>query len=354
MKNNTNFDECSVKRGCYNTGTPVQLIVRSTSRCNFNCSFCSASQLTGELSVDDIVQRVEQYHPVQSLIFEGGDPLCKLPQFYRDIIEEIKHRQLNVFEYGMTTNLWDFYKRPDKWADLINEYNIKLCTSFQYGNKRLIGKNVYTESMFVDVFNVVLQYTGQRVSFIAVIDQDNRHTIAKTVELAKRLGTTCKINAAFAAGSQKQGFSYPDILEEYKTLIDKKLYRYEDNTYSLVGRYLNRDSSNNCPFMRDCGKLIRCVSPQNEVSTCSIENSWINNKSPKNKNFERDTTIDPRGMFVDTKCLTCKYFEWCNQCRINVIQAKQTPNYCQRMKIIIPQLEESIQKISADYFEIIE
>lgn len=75
--------------GCVLTGGEItlrkdcaQLINKAISR-----TFCSASQLTGELSVDDIIQHIRDYQPIQSLIFEGGDPTCKSPDFYWSVLE---------------------------------------------------------------------------------------------------------------------------------------------------------------------------------------------------------------------------------------------------------------------------
>lgn len=342
MSNVVNY---SCNKGPKNRGNAVQLIVRSTSRCNFNCTFCSASKLKGELLVDDIIQHIRDYQPIQSLIFEGGDPTCKSPDFYWNVLDRIEKESLNVETYGMTTNMWDFYKRPDKWVDLFKLPNMHVCTSFQYGNKRLIGKTVYTESMFTEVYDQFQKLVGKPLPFIAVIDQDNRDSVLKTVQLAKRLDTSCKINAAFEAGNQDVGYGLPDILEDYTMIINHGLEQYENNCMTIVDIIKKRNDSNNCPWMRNCNSSIRCVSPNNEVSTCSIENSWIDYKAPLNKNGERDMTLMSEGFVVKPQCLSCHLFDWCNQCRVAVMQAKHTPNFCERMQQVMPKLIEAANKV---------
>lgn len=328
----------NIIRGPKNKGFAVQLIVRSTSRCNFNCTFCSASNLAGDLTVDDVICHIRDYQPIQSLIFEGGEPTCKSPSFYWDIINKIKHDRLCVESYGMTTNMWDFLKRPEKWVELFSLPNMHVCTSFQYGNKRRIGNVIYNESMFKHVYKQFYDLVKKPLPFIAVIDNDNRDSVLKTVNLAKSLNTTCKINAAFEAGNQTIGYGLPDILEDYIKIINSGLYTYEDNCTTIVDIIKNRNVSGNCPWMRKCNNAIRCVSPNNEVSTCSIENSWTVNKAPKNANNERDVVLMKDGFMVNHNCPTCKMFDWCNQCRVAVIQAKHTPNFCHRMQCIIPRL----------------
>lgn len=314
---------------------PIQLIVRTTSRCNFNCTFCSASKLKGELSVDQVLDNVRKYQPIQSLIFEGGEPTILPPEYYWKIINTIKQENLKVDRFGMTTNLWDFHKHPEKWVDLFKLDNFDVCTSFQYGNKRKIGNKVFTEDIFVQIFSQYKALVGKPLPFIAVIDSDNKDTVIDTVLLAKRLGTSCKLNPAFVAGRQNNSYSFCDMLSDYFKIIDSGLGEYEDNCQSILDKINHTNTvGNNCPWVRDCSNGIRCVSPNNEVSTCSIENSWIVNKAPINSNGERDITLNKKALFIKPQCLKCELFDWCNSCRVMILQNQKDPTFCQKMKTL--------------------
>ena len=327
-----------------NPGMPIQLILRVTSRCNFDCTFCSASDMEGEMSVEDVLYYVKRYQPVQSLIFEGGDPLCKPPSFYWEIINTIREQKLDVGTFGITTNLWDFYKRPEKWIELFKHPDVHVCTSFQYGNKRRIGDKVFDEATFVKIYTLYAELVDKPLSFISVIDEDNRDTVLQTVKLAKRLNTFCKINAAFVSGRQKSNYSLPDILTDYYNIIKSGLSNYEDNCDTLIKKLKGSDNSIHCPFFRQCNRGMRCISPDGECSTCSTENNW-SNSAPLNRYGERDITMLTSAYIVKPQCLTCEYFEWCNSCRVNILAAKDTPNFCERMKTIIPKIMECVDQM---------
>ena len=120
----------------------MDLIIKPTELCNFKCTFCSSTNITDNknatLSVDQIFQFLERFPDTKTIIVNGGDPLMMSPAYYWKIID-----WLDLHEYdtsvSFTTNLWPFYKNPEKWADLFNHERMGITTSFQYGGGRLKG-----------------------------------------------------------------------------------------------------------------------------------------------------------------------------------------------------------------------
>ena len=111
-------------------------------------------------------------------------------------------------QVDFVTNLKEFYLNTDIWSEIFRRNNIRVCTSFNYGNTRMWDKDtVYDEVMFRKVMNLFGERIGWLPMFISVIDYDNEWSINKTIELAKNLGTQCRLNNAMKLG--RQGVYYP-------------------------------------------------------------------------------------------------------------------------------------------------
>ena len=105
----------------------MELIIKPTGRCNFNCKFCSANLLNikHQTKVPNELIKIIQTIKPNSLIFTGGDPLLVGPEYYYEILS------LGNFSISLTTNLKDYYIQPKKWIDLFKNERVGICTSFQ-------------------------------------------------------------------------------------------------------------------------------------------------------------------------------------------------------------------------------
>ena len=332
----------------------MQLIVRVTNRCNFKCSFCSASNLsqTTDLPFDKLIEFIEQYKDkASSVVFEGGDPLCMKPQYYHRFLQwkdnhhDTRIRKLLV---SFTSNLWDFYKRPEKWLDIFKREDVDIGTSFQYGTGRKITQNLpYSEELFIRVFNKVVELTDKKPGFIAVIDYDNQDTIINTVNLAKRLDTVCKINPLFTSGRSTTFYRWDDMLLQYAKLFELGLDQYEMNCQMIRGIITGDVQRAGCPLHnRYCENDFRVISPDGYIKTCSMEQNSISELSQSiitlYKNHQvNDITTNRKLKLASTKCLTCDYYRWCNYCRIKIQEFKTIQDKDQYCKNI----ENAIQRI---------
>ena len=184
----------------------MELIIKPTERCNFKCTFCSSTKIadskTVELSHDKIFQFLKRFPYTNTIIVNGGDPLMMSPDYYWKIIEYLEEHALET-TISLTTNLWPFYKNPNKWLELFKHPRVGVCTSFQYGGGRLKGDfTEFSEEDFWNVSNKMKELVGYRPDFISVITKENEDKAIDNVLLAKKMGVVCKLNYAVASGPE--------------------------------------------------------------------------------------------------------------------------------------------------------
>ena len=312
------------------------LIIRPTGRCNFKCDFCRTSQLQeskSELTIQDCISLIDQYHPSQINI-EGGEPLMMPPSFFIDLIEYIDkyHREI---ELSMTSNLWDWYKRPEKWDKVFKHPDFEICTSFQYGDKRKISDDlIFTEDLFIDVYNKFHKaYPNKELSFISVIDYDNQDTCIKTALLAKRLGTTCKLTSCDYGGRSDHEYPFDQMMLRYAEIIQAGLGQYESNCKKLIQFVKTKSINNCCPFIGyDCYNRFVYVGNDKQINHCS-----------------RPSKITYKKNMISTNCITCDNFKICNGCYNNVdsmiSQSLERRNqYCQNITKAINMIKTYVFK----------
>ena len=99
----------------------MQLIIKPTSKCNFNCSFCSARNLKIE-NTSKVDERIKTYIKEvcpKNVIITGGEPLCASPDWYKDLLN------LGDFSISITSNLYNI----DGWDFLLGNPYLSLINS---------------------------------------------------------------------------------------------------------------------------------------------------------------------------------------------------------------------------------
>lgn len=320
----------------------MQVIIRPTNRCNFNCTFCSAGLMDKEVQhpIDghvpkEILDFLVKIKP-SSLIITGGDPLMVPPDYYYEL-----HGKIGV-PIGATTNLKDFYLYPEKWTKLFNESWFNVTTSFNYGNTRLWDPNtIYSEEMFLKVMNKYSKYVNKKLPmFIAVIDKNNEDTIFDLVYLAKKLDTITKINGAVKCGKQETQFPRYRLYKYYTDIIDLGLGDYEDTCRTRAQDFCNKNIN------RLCISTIRCIylgtDGKLHVGTCDEQLSMKHELS-EDKWFPDQLyteSINQLDCINPKECSYCELFSLCNGCRSNRNASKDDPNYCSEMKLLKDKLIE--------------
>lgn len=333
----------------------MDLIIKPTELCNFACTFCSSTDITDNktdvLNLDYIARFLDRFPDTNTIIVNGGDPLMLKPDYYWDILKLLEERDMKETIVGFTTNLWDFYKRPDKWTELFRHPQFSVCTSFNYGDSRRISKNrVFTEADFLAISDLFLERVGYRPDFISVIDEHNRDTAIDNVRLAKRLGVECKLNLAMVSGRQKEPFLISDVHELYLEIYDEGLMPWEYNTKQMVNALNSYHTT--CPIARDCDTGIRNIHPNGEYYSCGSFGDDRKFPIDFDKEMESDTIATPLSREITMRsmhdgCFGCELFALCNGCRKTIRDTQQAglvEKHCNTMTALKPRLLEAAEK----------
>lgn len=328
----------------------MELILKPTELCNFKCTFCSSTDLTEEkanlLPLDKVFKFLKRFPETNTIIVNGGDPLMVKPQYYWDIINYLDGNNLKT-TLSFTTNLWDFYIRPEKWEELFRHDRVGVSTSFNYGNTRLVShKQVYTEELFWNVSNLFLERVGYRPDFISVITEENEDTALDNVKLAKKMGVECKLNYAMASGIQSRPYQLSKIYKLYLDIVSENLIDWEFNTKQMLKRFTGKNTI--CPQNRNCDESIRCLQPDGDYYSCgafgddkeyAIDFTDEVDNGNKTLALSQDIEIN----FMKDECLACPMFLICNGCKKTIKDLKvhnMVADHCKLMKELAPKIIE--------------
>lgn len=323
----------------------MDLIIKPTELCNFKCTFCSSTKLVDDkaskLDLIKIYQFLDRFPETNTIIVNGGDPLMMDPQYYREIIKYCDDNDLPA-NISLTTNLWPFYKNPQRWLDIFQNPRVGIATSFQYGNGRLKGDySVFTEEDFWKCSDAVLEYCGYRPSFIAVITEENEDSVIQTVELAKKMGVVCKVNYAMASGEQDKPYMLSKIYYQYVKIWQAGLAEWEHNTQQMMGKI--RGEAAVCPLTRTCDSHIRTIQPEGDYYSCGAfgddKEKAIDFDKEMSGEFFTPLANSPELNNLKHACWTCPMFDICNGCKKTIKDLKQhnmVEEHCYNMKLIAP------------------
>jgi radical SAM protein with 4Fe4S-binding SPASM domain len=339
----------------------MDLIIKPTERCNFKCTFCSSTHITedktAELDHEYIFKFLKRYPETQTIIVNGGDPLMMHPDYYWKIIEHLDEIN-SPATISFTTNLWPFYKNPEKWIDLFRHPRMGITTSFQYGGGRLKGDlSEFTEEDFWSVSNMMYERVGYRPDFIAVITEENEKDAIKNVELAKRMNVVCKLNYALSSGppvkfknivmgQEGRPYMLSKIYEIYVKIWQMGLGPWEYNTTQMMKRL--SEGNTTCPQNRNCDSGIRTLQPSGDYYSCGAfgDDNLYSIDFEKEMNGQKifPLKFQPELQSLKQSCFTCPMFEICNGCKKTIKDLKDynmVEDHCFRMKKIAPHIIEA-------------
>ena len=341
----------------------MELIIKPTEKCNFKCTFCSSTHITddksAELDLDYVFQFLKRFPETNSIIVNGGDPLMMSPQYYWDLIKHLDDNNLTT-KISFTTNLWPFYKNPNKWKELFNHPRMGICTSFQYGGGRLKGDlTEFSEEDFWKCSDAMLEHCGYRPDFITVITEENEHLAIKNVELAKQMGVECKLNYAFSSGppvkfknitmgQEGRPYMLSKIYNIYVQIWEQGLAPWEFNTKQMMKRL--KGVATTCPQTRECDSGIRTLQPSGDYYSCGAFGD------DRQYSIDFKTEMQGKKIFpirnqvelqnLKQSCYTCPMFQICNGCRKTIKDLKDhnmVEAHCQLMKTLAPKIIEANQ-----------
>lgn len=294
------------------------VIIKPTTKCNFNCTFCSAKLLDipiHETVPDKLKNFLMSYKP-SDVIITGGEPLINPKSYFCDLLKILKKANDN-FNLSLTSNLMLWYKNPENFDYLFNDDHVSVCTSFQYGNDRR-GDRVYTEEQFVDLFFKFYDRYNERLMFIYVVNDENEQYVLKACELAKKLKTTLKLNQQMPLGLSHYFYPRYKLIKLY---LDVVKAGYKEQLESI-----NALHEGKCPYPRSYRFCLYNKIVYIDKSGELIEDCCEDIVSSKDK-------IEITSNVLFKKCLTCKMFNLCNSCSTNVFfSEKYKEDQCKWMK----------------------
>lgn len=327
----------------------MDVVIKISDKCNFACEFCSSNMIATsheELDLLKVIKFLEEHDNVRNIIINGGDPLCISPDWYYKLLNWLENNYNKDVNVSFTTNLWDFYKNPEKWEDLFKNH-VSVCTSFQYGNERKLATGeVFTEEMFRKVYQVFLDKIGYPLKFIAVINDNNENTWKDTVLLAKDLGTKCRLNPALRSGRTTKPYSFVKMMNIWLNIIEEGLDEYEENCKLIRDAYDEKVTE--CPFNSFCHESIRCMSPDGTVHTCpAIADDIIKGVD---KAYVSDSgVIKPfKDITLKSECYGCRNFHLCNSCTKRIIDIHDVgeeylEEHCKGMRALSERIERLLK-----------
>jgi radical SAM protein with 4Fe4S-binding SPASM domain len=332
----------------------MSLIIKPTEACNFSCDFCSSVDLvedkTSKLELQKIFSFLKRFPLTERIFVVGGDPLMMKPSYYFDLLEHLEENNYPAI-ISMTTNLWDFYKRPEKWVELFKHPKIEIGTSFQYGEGRRISKSrVFEERDFISIYSLFKELVpGKDLCFLAVIDDRNEQFAIDQVYLAKRLGTQCRL--VYSSKSGLAGRPYP-ISKLYNIFIKVwklGLAEYEQTAITISDKLSGLEVA--CPLSRNCDHWMRSINPDGRYFTCGPLNDDLDidneidfkSEVTEGKSFHLPLQNSSNNQYLKDECLSCPMFQVCNACRKHVKDLKSSDmveEHCTMMKNISSDLQE--------------
>ena len=314
----------------------MDLIIKPTQRCNFACTFCSSTDIaksnkrSDDLDISKIFEFLKRYPNTQRIIVNGGDPLNMDPNYYHDILDYIKRNNLKT-ELRLITNLWDWYKNPDKWHSIFKLKHVHVGTSFNLGSTRRITKNqVLTKDIFIDIMRKFYSYYKYYPNFIAVINQSNYKEALDTVKVAKEIGSVCSLNYAVSSGRESICFPIGYMYNIYLDIYEQGLSKFEYNTQQMLKK-LRGDDATTCPLNRKCDEGIRNLQPQSnsgyEYGSCGAfgddQEYGIDFEKEMKGEFFKPLQSAKELSYQKEECLTCPNFSICNGCYKTVRDLKK-------------------------------
>lgn len=332
------------------TDRSMELIIRPTEACNFKCTFCSSTAIAEDhtliMDLERIYAFLQRFPNTSTIIVNGGDPLMVAPQYYWDIIKYLDDNHLRS-SISFTSNLWPFYKKPEKWTPLFKNPRMGITTSFHYGDTRLKGDySVFTEEDFWKVSDAMLEHVGYRPDFISVITEENADTAIDNVRLAKEMNVECKLNYAMASGDQGVPYQLSKIYETYLKIHELGLTSWEFNTKQMIRRLSWGNTL--CPQTRTCDSHIRALNPEGDYYSCAA----FADDAEKPIDFVKEVygdeifaplTTSPELVSMKGECITCPMFQICNGCKKTIKDMKahnMVESHCSLMKKLAPQILE--------------
>ncbi|MEM1661271.1 MAG: radical SAM protein [Candidatus Bathyarchaeia archaeon] len=305
--------------------------------CNMRCSYCIVKNMeeNKKTSLDFVLDLLSRYPDKTHVIFHGGEPTLKRPEYYKEIIISLKKRG---FTFSMQTNL--NIRNIEEWLEVFRELEY-VSTSNDVVNRERKGmdeelwdKNVkFLLSRNIPV-QVIITLHARNVSHIDAMKKfimryaDYRSLFSFRVNYIKPyLDRTTEL--LIPPGS------YAKVVIELDKFIRQKDLKVEFETIKSYAKALHQDISTECNLTSLCFNEYTMIDGEGRRFICSgLEE--LNISAPHTDRYFYLQQHD---------CKDCELFQHCQGgCVIDSITFynnayKKTP-YCEDHKLIFKYVKQ--------------
>lgn len=319
----------------------MNLIIKMTNACNFNCNYCSVGNISSNSNLNveyvkkfiDGTKELLDYKQDKTLnvLWHGGEPLLISIDVYRELQDYIKNSLKGIdVKFSLQTN---GSLINNQWIEFFKEYNISPGISLD-GYKELHDVN-RLDKLGNKTFDKVveniefLMKNGITPGILMVLNTAEAIDINKLYEFLAELKCPAKIHAVFPAGRAEDRTDLDDLFMKYvDTLIELfKLGINDDRIVnieplnSLFTSIVEDIPALECSHSGKCGIDFMCLHEDGAVSFCGRNDASrefmygnIVDSNPLQLYLsEFAKQIRNRDEFIKSSdCGKCKYFNLCH------------------------------------------
>lgn len=225
------------------------VIIETTNRCNFNCSFCMVGEECGKEIIDfeQLIKWLkikQKEYKLERIVLSGGEPFLSGVENLKKICREFPDTLVQIQTNG---------SQIDKFIEFKEFQNVQFGTSFQFGEYRKDSK-VYNEDRFNKFQEKYYKIFGKYCFFIYVLTNDNydKKIIDKLAKLVRKYNVSFHLSATMKMHNAKNCYI------EYWKLIDIFIYllkKYPDvalKCQPIRTMIMNSINHGSCPWISDC------------------------------------------------------------------------------------------------------
>jgi len=288
----------------------LNLVIKVTDLCNFDCTYCTQQKSGGIVSVEMIkviYEKIAVEYQKCNIIWHGGEPLLAGIDFFRTVVQMQEKFATVKFKNHIQTNLVLF---NDEFAKFFSENNVTVSGSFDgCWNDSTRG---HTNEILAAV-KTLQKYQG-KVGVVCVVAENNLQQLKETYDDCKRLKVNLKLSEEFGSKNNLPlwVFAYKDLYDYYKqdesTAI--KIDPFDDIEQMLI-----KGRGKTCVHQGCLGEWL-AVDSQGDIYPCNRMNVLLGNIVE----YEKISSVFVSHAYNELiksvilrikKCISCHVFDLC-------------------------------------------
>ena len=265
----------------------MQVIVKVTTACNLNCTYCSEGDKPVQYMekeiikkmIDDLPDLAEKEHTKKiDLLWHGGEPLMMPKEILTEAMDYAQ-QQLQGYELRFLVQTNGTLVTPE-WVDIFKKYGVEVGVSID-GYRELHDENRRKKdgtSSYDDVVSHIhdLQQAGIPVGTLMVLNTEKDIDVDCLYDCIQDIGTSIKIHPVIPCGRAKGDPRSEEIAKKYVTLLKELFVKSMDDENpvtinpleELINALLGVRTVGECSFAGTCCRGLLCIYPDGGVGYC--------------------------------------------------------------------------------------